>query len=273
MGTSSTTNHADLTAWGETGTVEVSDPAALGAARQIAQRHLDALGRVCQRDSPRAEVHQIPCAAGSSVDVSPLLARVVQASLETAARTDGLVDPTVRVPRRSGGSHGAVPQQSWFPVCGKATGQSRGGGWRRVRLDGARLTVPPGSTLELRTSALAIGLDDIALVATQLTGADVLVGLGGRAATLGQGHAVTDPRHVVDPRTGRPAPSTWSLVEVSASTCRTASAQAVAAAVLGDDALDWLDRHHANARLTRPDGSVVRVGAFQPVALRTLVAA
>ncbi|WP_426565899.1 FAD:protein FMN transferase [Angustibacter sp. McL0619] len=266
MASSRATNRATLTAWDDTGWIEVSDPAALGAARQIAQRHLDTLGRACHRESARAEVHRIPCAAGRPVDVSPLLARVVQASLEMAARTDGLVDPTVRVSRTTG-------QRSWIPVCGKVTGPAAGGGWRRVRLDGARLTVPAGGTLELRACALAVGLDDIALVAAQLTGADVLVHLGGRAATIGHGQATTDPRHVVDPRTGRPAPGTWSRIEVSAATCRTASGQAVAAAVLGERAEAWLARHHANARLTRPDGSVVQVGAFEPAALRTNVAA
>jgi thiamine biosynthesis lipoprotein len=251
---------APLAAWGDIGLVHADDPAALEAALQIARRHLAALGRACDRRSPRAEVHRMPCAAGASVTVSPLLVRVVQASLETAAQTGGLVDPTVRVARTD--AAGSV-----MPVCGKASAVRTGCGWRAVQLRGARLRVPAGATLELRPCALSVGLDDIALVASRLTGSDVRVQLGGRAARVGHGHAVTDPRHVVDPRTGRPAPSTWVRVEVSAGTCRTASSQAVAAAVLGDEALGWLSRQHADARLTRPDGSVVRVGCFEPVRL------
>src|SRR4051794_37254827 len=94
---------ATLAAWGAIGLVHADDPAALAPALQIARRHLAALGRACDRRSARAEVHRMPCAAGAPVTVSPLLARVVQASLEIAAQTGGLVDPTVRVGRPGSG--------------------------------------------------------------------------------------------------------------------------------------------------------------------------
>ena len=53
--------------------------------------------------------------------------------------------------------------------AGGVGGSGRSGGgrsWRSLRLDGARLTAPPGCTLELRPIALGLGLDDIALVAS-----------------------------------------------------------------------------------------------------------
>ncbi|GAB3594826.1 FAD:protein FMN transferase [Angustibacter peucedani] len=261
-----------LESWGVLGDVVVDDPAALAPATQIARRHLDALARAAHRALPQAEVHRLPCAAGEPVAVSPLLARVIGAALKSAARTDGLVDPTVATPRRAAGRPGQQAK-GWLPVCGSSGDARPVIGWQRVRLDGSRVSVPGGTTLDLRASALAVGLDDVALVAAQLTGADVVVRLGGRTARLGHGQVATDPRHVVDPRTGRPAPSTWSLVEVSAPTCRRAGELAVDAAVLGAHAADWLEQRGADARLTAADGSVVRVGRFEPVPARAPQAA
>ncbi len=240
-----------LTAWDVTGEVAVSDPAALAPAREIAHRHFRAVAEAADRALPRAEVHRLSCAAGEPVAVSPLLARVLHAALESAARTDGLVDPAAGAP----GPVNAPP------------------GRRTIRLEGAQACLPAGLLLDLRASALALALDDVALVAAALTGAQVAVRLGGRAARIGRAHAVTDPRRVVDPRTGRPASGRWLLVEVSAPTCRMASDLAIAAAVLGDRAPDWLEQRGAHARLTGSDGRVVRVGAFEPVRFDVLRAA
>lgn len=68
--------------------------------------------------------------------------------------------------------------------------------------------------------------------------------------------------HVLDPRTGRPAPEVWRTVSVAAATCVEANAASTAAIVLGEAAPAWLQRLGLPARLVRTDGRVVRTGAW-----------
>jgi FAD:protein FMN transferase len=62
--------------------------------------------------------------------------------------------------------------------------------------------------------------------------------------------------HVVDPRTGRPAPITWRCVSVAAADCVGANVAATAAMVLGPGAPRWLVERGLPARLVGADGSV-----------------
>ncbi len=271
--TTATATTAPLSAWGVDGRLTVPDAGALAASMQIARLHLKATARAADRADPRAEVHQIPCAAGQPVTIGPLLTRIITAALQTAHHTGGLVDPTVPTPRRPPARASRPPLLTAVPVCG-SVGQSRSRvTWRDVQLDGTRVRVPGGCTLDLRATALAVALDDISLIASRLTGADVVIELGGRAARVGRGQATVRPDRVVDPRTGQPAPGCWRQIEVSAGTCRIAGAHAVAAAVLGQDAPGWLAEHGATARLTTPSGEVVTIGQFVPVTAPIAVAA
>jgi len=72
--------------------------------------------------------------------------------------------------------------------------------------------------------------------------------------------------HVLDPRTGRPAPEVWRTVSVAAATCVDANAAATAAIVKGDDATRWLDSLGLPARLVRRDGRIVHTAGW-PVEL------
>jgi len=73
---------------------------------------------------------------------------------------------------------------------------------------------------------------------------------------LGEAH------HVLDPRTGRPAPTPWRTVTVAARTCLDANVAATAALVLGHDAPEWLRQRGLTARLAAPDGSLVHVNGW-----------
>ncbi len=68
--------------------------------------------------------------------------------------------------------------------------------------------------------------------------------------------------HIVDPRTGRPAASTWRTVSVAAASCVEANTASTAAVVLGEDAPAWLGERELPARLVRIDGSVERTGLW-----------
>ena len=68
--------------------------------------------------------------------------------------------------------------------------------------------------------------------------------------------------HIVDPRTGRPAPETWTTVTVAAPSCLDANAASTAAVVLGENAPTWLAERGLPARLARADASVTVVAGW-----------
>jgi FAD:protein FMN transferase len=68
--------------------------------------------------------------------------------------------------------------------------------------------------------------------------------------------------HIVDPRTGLPAPEVWRTVSVCAATCVDANTASTAAVLLGDVAPDWLGRRGLPARLVAAHGSIVRVAGW-----------
>jgi thiamine biosynthesis lipoprotein ApbE len=63
--------------------------------------------------------------------------------------------------------------------------------------------------------------------------------------------------HIIDPATGLPADGPWRTATVAAATCVDANIASTAAIVLGDGALDWLERHGLAARLVGQDGRIV----------------
>jgi FAD:protein FMN transferase len=74
--------------------------------------------------------------------------------------------------------------------------------------------------------------------------------------------AAGELHHIVDPRTGRPAPSPWATATVAAASCVDANTASTAAILLGDAAPAWLTDRRLPARLVRDDGDVVVVGGW-----------
>lgn len=251
--------------------VEVTDPAALAVVRQLVRRHLSAVESAVDGRRPDAEVHRLAAAQGRPVEVSRLLLRHVGLALQVASDTGGLLDPTVD------------------PTVGPAAlpGAGPTSGWRSVVVDGSTVTVPAGTSLDLRATAIAAALDDVALVGTQLTGAGVLVRCGSRVATAGpapeggwrvemgdalrvlgddQGLCVIDSgSRVLDPATGVAAQRVWHSVAVVAGSCLLASSAAVAAVVSGTSAPTLLDGRPLLAVLESTDGRRTRAGSLAPL--------
>jgi thiamine biosynthesis lipoprotein len=69
-----------------------------------------------------------------------------------------------------------------------------------------------------------------------------------------------EAHHILDPRTGRPAPAVWSYISVAAASCTDANVAATAAVILGESALAWLSARHLPARAVRTSGSVAYAG-------------
>lgn len=77
---------------------------------------------------------------------------------------------------------------------------------------------------------------------------------------------VGELHHIIDPRSGRPAPACWATAHVAAATCLEANAAATAAIVLGDEAPGWLAERGLPARLVAPDGAIVVAGRWPTAA-------
>ncbi|GAB94863.1 thiamine biosynthesis lipoprotein [Kineosphaera limosa] len=178
-----------------------------------------------------------------------------------------------------------------------ATGPAAIPGWDRIELDEAtrRVTVPRGTVIDLGATAKAHAADLIAReLAARLPGG-FLVNLGGDIATSGdlpacgwrvgvqtadgavgqvvelRGQALATSstqlrtwattggaaHHIVDPRTGRPAPTVWAQVSCVAANALEANIASTAAIVLGEAAPAWLSAHGIPARLDRLDGGIV----------------
>ena len=120
---------------------------------------------------------------------------------------------------------GAAPADGW-PV--------------RVTDDHAAAADAPGQTVAITAGGLATSSTTV------------------RAWTAG-GSAV---HHIVDPRTGAPAPVVWRTASATASTCLEANAVTTAAIVLGAMAPAWIRERGVPARLVGRDNSVLHLNGW-----------
>ena len=166
---------------------------------------------------------------------------------------------------------------------------------------GDRLRMPAGTRLDLGATAKAYAADQCAAIINEELDTGVLVCLGGDIATAGPApdggwrvlvqDLAEDPaqtvglpagaalatsstvsrrwrhhgiwmHHIVDPRTGTPAPTRWRSASVAAATCLQANAASTAALVHGDGAPAWLRRTGLPARLVGADGRVHTYGGW-----------
>jgi FAD:protein FMN transferase len=288
---------AQWTVWSTVARLVVTDPAALDEAAEIVRAELAAVDAACSRFRPDSELNRA-CRSGGTTTVSPLLADLVACALDAAARTGGDVDPTVGAAMCGLGydrdfaavtGRAVAPAVRVFPVPD----------WRAVELRDCELTVPSGVLLDLGATAKAAAADRAAALVAVRLGVGALVALGGDIATAGPGpdggwsvrveDRPGDPHctvrlpagaalatsstavrtwgrpgellhHILDPRTGRPAPTVWRTVSVAASSCVRANTLTTAAVVRGHDAPALLTG--VPARLVTPELDVLRLGGW-----------
>jgi thiamine biosynthesis lipoprotein len=289
---------AQWNVWGTVARIVVTDPAAVADATALVRAELAAVDAACSRFRPDSELNAACRAAGRPVTVSPLLADLVAAALDAARQTDGDVDPTVGGALCGLGydrdfaaltGREVAPAVRVFPTPD----------WTAVRLRGQELSVPTGVLLDLGATAKAAAADRAAALVALRLGLGVLVALGGDVATAGPGpdggwqvlvqDRPGDPssvvrlpagaalatsstagrtwgrpgellHHILDPRTGRPAPAVWRTVSVAAYSCLRANTLSTAAVVRGHDAPMLLDG--IPSRLVTPDLDVLRLGGW-----------
>jgi len=150
---------------------------------------LAAVDAACSRFRADSDLSRVNRGAGTWVGVDPLLVGAVQVALAAAEDSAGLVCPTLGIQLRTlgydrdlsevhdagrgrtAGDPAAVP----VPVIPEA--------WRAVEIrDRSAVRIPVGVELDLGATGKAHAADLIAARLPELTGADVLVGLGGDVA-------------------------------------------------------------------------------------------
>ncbi len=166
----------------------IDHPALLPDAERAAREVLDRVDRTCSRFRPDSDLVRANAGAGGWVRVDPWLAAAVGVALEAAAETDGLVDPTLGAVLAAAGYDrdlALLPAAATTPTASPAP--RRVGAWREVVVREDAVRVPEGCALDLGATGKAWAADLVARVVVELTGAGVLVSLGGDIRVDGPG--------------------------------------------------------------------------------------
>jgi thiamine biosynthesis lipoprotein len=264
-----------FTAMGCNVVVGGADDAQLCAVQALFERR----ERAFSRFRPDSELSRVNATEAPTLAVSDLFAETLDDALRAGTQTGGLVDPTLGVALEDAGYDRdfALMRADDLPTGGGAPGCLAA-----VRLQGRLLTRPIGVRLDLNGVVKARAVDDaldlltVATVDESLDPGPVFVSAGGDIAArrgtvvalpgndaiiLQSGGVATSgttrrrwrrngrvQHHLIDPETGRPSDSIWSLVTVAAATCRDADVAAKAAFLLGANGPAWLDERDLPGR-------------------------
>jgi thiamine biosynthesis lipoprotein len=292
---------ASFEALGTTASVAVANASALDEARALLEARLARVDGACSRFRSDSELVAANRAAGRRVAVSDLLRSYLDAALEAARSTAGIVDPTLGAEVRRLGydrTYALVSTRDGFRV-GEAAPQRPC--WKAIQLDDDGLLAPPGTELDLGATAKALAADQAAGAIAAATGVGTLVSLGGDVAVAGEPPAggwcigvaedhraeaqavvllesgglatstitvrrwrtdAGEANHLLDPRTLAPVGGAWRTATVAARSCLEANIAATAALVLDTLAVEWLRERGLPARLVDRAGEVLRVGGW-----------
>jgi thiamine biosynthesis lipoprotein len=156
------------------------------AARLVLEEEIEAIDRACSRFRHDSELSAVNRAGGQWVPATSLFLEAVETALAAARRSRGAVDPTLGVTMRLLGydrDYAEIPPDGpplgWVATPAPA--------WRQVGVDRSRrrVRVPAGAELDLGATAKALAADRAVRRSADLTGAGVLVNLGGDVAATG----------------------------------------------------------------------------------------
>ena len=257
-----------------------ADTGARDAIEALFRRREQAFSRFL----PASELNFVNARAGAPVPVSGEFAEMLTLALEAARATGGLVDPTVGAALEAAGYDSDFALLADDGPIDQAEVRSD---WRAVRLIGRHAVTPRGARLDLNGVVKSRTVDDaLALIGGDgfVSGGGDIAVRGGATVSLPAGGDVrivrgalatsgTDRRHwrrggivqhhLIDPRTGRPSDSRWTLVTACGENCVAADVAAKAAFLLGDDGPDWLDESRIPGRFVGSGGSILTNAAWR----------
>jgi thiamine biosynthesis lipoprotein len=266
------------------------------------ERTIAGIDEACSRFRADGELAAVHAAGGAPVPISATLSRAIAVALDAARWTDGLVDPTIGAAVIAAGydrDFAELTDDGVPAVPAPADGFLRvhlDRAERTVSIPAtARLDLGATAKALCADNAARAAADAVAPHGVLVSlGGDVSVAGpapdGGWPIGIADGHrahtvattvavlagglatsSTTQRRwrsggremhHILDPRSGAPAPVVWRTVSVAAATCVRANAASTAAILLGEDAPAWLQRHGLPARLVRADGRVEHTGGW-----------
>jgi FAD:protein FMN transferase len=200
--------------------LDMWDRALRAAARRAVADELEAIDAAASRFRPDSELSRVNCSGGAWVPIGPLLRDAIALAIWAARVSHGAVDPTLgRDLIELGYDRGwrelaAATGEAGHRARARA-GRKYSGAWRLVELDdaGPRARCPSGVMLDLGATAKALAADRAARAAAAVTGAGVLVALGGDIAVRGLAPAAGWRVRVTDDhRSGADAPGQTVLV-------------------------------------------------------------
>ncbi len=171
-------------------------PDAVEAASELAAGVLDEVDRACSRFRDDSDLVRANRAAGTPVEVSPVLLAAVHVALEAAQQTDGIVDPTLGALLEASGydrTFALVPADDPTPAALPV----RSGTWRDIVVADGTLTVPRGTAVDLGATGKAFAADLVALAVLDALGTSVLVSVGGDVRVASPDEAVGPAHRVV----------------------------------------------------------------------------
>jgi thiamine biosynthesis lipoprotein len=190
-----------LESWTALGTsvhVLATDADGLSPAIIAVNEVLEDVDAAYSRFREDSELSRLNASPGRNVQVSPLLATVIDAAQRAARLTDGAVDPTIGQAIRIAGYDDDFPRiaardphpalRPWGREMDVRLRALRVPGWQSIRFDRRSRTVllPPGVELDLGSTGKALAADLAVRAALNAAGSGgVLVSLGGDIATAG----------------------------------------------------------------------------------------
>jgi thiamine biosynthesis lipoprotein len=166
--------------------VSVDGSRSTGIAEEILREELDAIDRACSRFRADSQIWSIYSAAGEPVVVSRLLFELVSVACDVAARTGGVVDPTI------GAAVEGLGYDRDFSEVRAQTGPLRyeprpAPGWWQIDLNpsDSSVRVPEGVRLDLGATGKAFAADHAARTIESELGCGVLVAIGGDVSVAG----------------------------------------------------------------------------------------
>ena len=291
---------SDWALWSTSARLVVTDAAQLDAARALVDAETVRVEEASSRFRADSELVRITDELAAGTQISETLADLLRAALMAAQLTEGAVDPSLGRAINALGYDRDIRLVLDDDGPVRAIASERPG-WKLVQLDGRHLTVPAGISLDLGATSKAVAADRAATRIHDELGIGALVSLGGDIATagtaprggwqievqdlpadpacrisIGGGTAVatssTQRRSwrrggetvhlILDPLTGRSAPSIWRSASVAGPSCLVANALSTAAIVWGSQAPQRLREHRLPARLVTADGDVIVLGGW-----------
>ncbi|MEO9174976.1 MAG: FAD:protein FMN transferase [Gaiellales bacterium] len=176
---------ATFPALGGIARVVTGDPRTLHDAQAVVSREVAAFDGACSRFRSDSDLSRVNASPGRWVPIGERLCDALDAALDAAVTTGGVVDPTV------GGSLVALGYRHDFWTCAPSSEPAfrvaPAGRWREIELDrvSGRVRIPEGVLLDLGATAKALAADRAALAAAPICGG-VLVSLGGDIRAAGE---------------------------------------------------------------------------------------